>query len=130
MAEKNTDQEFVEHIVKSLVNYPDDVAVERKIDEMGVLLTLKVNPADMALVIGRNGSTARAIRTLVWIIGLRNHARVNFRIEEPEGSSHFRNSRSTMKRNEMDPERSREGSQRASASYGMESVVDELKASE
>ena len=86
MAEKNTDQEFVEHIVKSLVNHPDDVSIERKIDEMGVLLTLRVNPADMSLVIGKKGSTARAIRTLARIIGLRNHARVNFRIEEPEGS--------------------------------------------
>lgn len=95
MAEKNTDQEFVEHIVKSLVNHPDDVVVERKVTEMGVLLTLKVNPADMALVIGRKGSTARAIRILAMIIGLRNQALVNFKIEEPEGSTR-------MKRGEME----------------------------
>ena len=87
MEEKNTDQEFVEHVVKSIVNNPQDVTVERKIDELGVLLTLKVNPEDMGLIIGKNGSTARAIRTLVRIIGLRNHARVNFKIAEPEGST-------------------------------------------
>ena len=107
MAEKNTDQEFVEHIVKSLVIHPEDVSVERKIDEFGVLLTLKVNPSDMALIIGKRGSTARAIRTLARIIGLRNHAWVNFKIAEPEGSLYSRA-----------PELKRES---------MESVVEELK---
>ena len=87
MTEKNTDQEFVEYVVKSIVNDPQDVVVERTIDELGVLLTLKVKPDDMGLIIGKNGSTARAIRTLVRIIGLRNHARVNFKIAEPEGST-------------------------------------------
>lgn len=120
MTENHRDQEFVENIIKSLVNHPDDVVVERKIDEMGVLLTLKVNPEDMGLVIGRRGSTAQAIRTLARIIGLKNNARVNFKIAEPEGSVR-------EKTESMDPEQSREGSQRASAPYGMESVVEELK---
>ena len=79
------DKEFVEYIVKQIVNHPDDVKIERSVDEMGVLLTLKVNPEDMALVIGKRGSTAKAIRTLARIIGMRNHARVNFRIAEPNG---------------------------------------------
>lgn len=87
MAEKHVDQEFIEYIVKSIATHPEDVAVERKIDEMGVLLTLKVNPDDMGLIIGKRGSTARAIRTLARIIGLKNHARVNFKIAEPEGST-------------------------------------------
>ena len=85
MAAKNQDQEFVESLVKSLVNNPNDVKVERKVDEMGVLLTLKVNPEDMGALIGRSGSTARAIRTLTRIVGLKNNARVNLKIEEPEG---------------------------------------------
>jgi len=85
MAAKQQDQEFVEFIVKGIVNHPDDVKVERKVDEMGVLLTLKVNPEDMGVVIGRAGSTARSIRTLTRIIGLKNNARVNLKIEEPEG---------------------------------------------
>jgi hypothetical protein len=54
---------------------------------MGVLLSVKVNPEDMGQLIGRQGSTARAIRNLIRIIGLRNHARVNLKIEEPEGGS-------------------------------------------
>ncbi|PJE51337.1 MAG: RNA-binding protein [Candidatus Yanofskybacteria bacterium CG10_big_fil_rev_8_21_14_0_10_36_16] len=88
MAAKQPDQEFVEYIVKSLVNNPDDVVVDRTVDQMGVLVTVKVNPQDMGLLIGRSGSTAKAIRTLARIIGLRNNARVNLRIVEPEGSTH------------------------------------------
>lgn len=83
MAEKPKDQEFLEYIVKTLVDYPDDVQVERKVDEMGVLLSLKVNPKDMGQIIGKGGSTARAIRNLVRIVGLKNRARVNLKIEEP-----------------------------------------------
>lgn len=85
MAAKGKDQEFVEYLVKAIVNHPDDVKVERKVDEMGVLLTLKVNPEDMGAIIGRGGDTAKAIRTLTRIVGVRNNARVNLKIEEPEG---------------------------------------------
>jgi len=85
MAAKNKDQDFVEFIVKGIVNHPDEVKVDRKVDEMGVLITLRVNPEDMGALIGRAGSTARAIRTLTRIVGLKNNARVNLKIEEPEG---------------------------------------------
>ena len=82
---KDNDKEFLEYVVKELVDNPKDVKVERKVDEMGVLLSLKVNPEDMGQIIGREGSTAKAIRNLVRIVGLKNHARVNLKIEEPEG---------------------------------------------
>ncbi|KKP97401.1 MAG: hypothetical protein US25_C0059G0004 [Candidatus Moranbacteria bacterium GW2011_GWE1_36_7] len=82
-----TDQEFLEFAVKALVDTPEDVKVERKIDEMGVLITLDVNPADMGMVIGREGQTAKALRTILRVIGARNNARVNLKINEPEGST-------------------------------------------
>ncbi|BCX16232.1 MAG: hypothetical protein KatS3mg098_461 [Candidatus Parcubacteria bacterium] len=85
--EKPRDQEFLEFVVKSLVDNPNDVKVERKIDEMGVLLTLQVNRADMGQIVGRQGSTAKAIRSLLRIVGLKNNARVNLKILEPEGGS-------------------------------------------
>lgn len=85
MEKKTVDHEFLEFLIKSLVDHPDDVIVNRTVDEMGVLLSLKVNAEDMGQIIGRSGSTARAIRNLVRIIGLKNHARVNLKIEEPEG---------------------------------------------
>jgi uncharacterized protein len=85
MAKAENDKEFLEYIVKALVDHPDDVKIDRKVDEMGVLLSLKVHPEDMGQIIGRAGSTARAIRTLVRIVGLKNQARVNLKIEEPEG---------------------------------------------
>jgi len=85
MAKETNDQEFLEYIIKALVDQPEDVKVERRVDEMGVLLSLKVNPEDMGQIIGRSGATARAIRSLVRIVGLKNHARVNLKIEEPVG---------------------------------------------
>lgn len=83
--EKYSDQELLEYVVKALVDHPEDVNIERKVDEMGVLLILKVHADDMGQLIGKEGSTARAIRTLIRILGLKNHARVNLKIEEPEG---------------------------------------------
>ncbi len=80
-------QEFLEVIIKAIVDNPNDVKIERKVDEMGVLLSLKVNPQDMGQVIGRQGSTAKAIRSLLRIVGVKNNARVNLKIEEPEGST-------------------------------------------
>ena len=83
----NTDQEFLEFLVKSIVDHPDEVKVDRKVDEMGVLLMLRVSPQDMGQVVGRQGSTAKSIRTLLRIVGIKNNARVNLKIEEPEGST-------------------------------------------
>ncbi len=74
-------------IVKSIVGHPEDVVVDRTVDEMGVLLTLKINPEDMGYVIGRRGQTAQSIRTLLKIVGAKNNARVNLKIFEPEGST-------------------------------------------
>ncbi|RJQ13864.1 KH domain-containing protein [Candidatus Parcubacteria bacterium] len=84
---KFQDQEFLEFIVKNLVDNPNSVRADRKVDEMGVLLTLHLPKEEIGKIIGRGGSTARAIRTLLRIVGLKNHARVNLKIEEPEGSS-------------------------------------------
>lgn len=86
MTDNVRDQEFIEYVVKMLVDNPEDVKVERKIDEMGVLITLDVNQKDMGMVIGREGMTAKALRTLLRVIGARNNARVNLKINEPEGS--------------------------------------------
>jgi len=81
------DVKFVEYVVKAIVDNPDDVKVDRKVDEMGVLLTLNINPADMGYVIGRQGRNAHAIRTLLRVVGARNNSRVNMKINEPEGST-------------------------------------------
>ena len=83
MAEK--DQEFVEYVVKAIVEMPDQVKVERKIDERGVLLELTVDPSDMGKIIGKDGRTAKAVRTLLRVLGAQNDARVNLKIIEPEG---------------------------------------------
>ncbi len=82
-----SDQEFLTMLAKALVDHPDDVTVDRRVDEMGVLLTLKVNPMDMGQIVGRQGSTAKAIRSLLRIVGIKNNARVNLKIDEPEGGN-------------------------------------------
>lgn len=79
------DQEFVEYVVRALVENPDNVKVDRRVDEMGVLITLDVDPADMGKVIGRDGATAKALRTLLRVVGMKNNARVNLKINEPAG---------------------------------------------
>ena len=84
---ENRDQEFIEYVVKALVDHPESVKVDRKIDEMGVLITLDVHQEDMGMVIGREGMTAKALRTLLRVIGAKNNARVNLKINEPEGST-------------------------------------------
>lgn len=104
MAKTTADQEFIDYLVKSIVDHPDDVKTDRKVDEMGVLLTLKVHPEDMGIIIGRQGATAKAIRTLLRIVGTKHNARVNLKIEEPEG-----------------------GRARAPLSSGLDRVVEDLK---
>ena len=83
----DTDQQFLEYLVKAIVDHPDEVQVDRRVDERGVLLSLKVNARDMGQIVGRDGSTAKAIRSLLRIVGIRNNARVNLKIVEPEGSA-------------------------------------------
>ena len=83
---QGTDRDFVEFIVKKLVEHPDQVEVTRNVDEMGVLITLKVGKEDMGKVIGKAGQTAKALRVLLRVIGSKNNARVNLKIVEPDGS--------------------------------------------
>lgn len=80
------DQKFVEDVVKAIVDNPAKVSTERTIDEMGVLIKLTVDPSDMGKVIGKDGKTAKSIRTLLRVLGAKNNARVNLKIVEPEGS--------------------------------------------
>ena len=85
--DSHEDQQFLESVVKALVDNPDAVKTSRTVDEMGVLLTLDVHAEDMGKIIGRSGNTAKAIRTLLRVVGMKNDARVNLKINEPEGGS-------------------------------------------
>lgn len=79
------DRDFVEYVVKQIVSNPDEVEITREVDEMGVLITLKVAKDDMGKIIGKSGQTAKALRILLRIIGSKNNARVNLKIVEPGG---------------------------------------------
>lgn len=106
MAEALNDQEFLEGIVKSIVSKPEEVSVERKVDEMGVLLTLKVHPDDMGYIIGRRGQTIQSVRNLLRVLGAQNNARINLKIHDPnqEGGS----GKQEQKQNEEDSSNSNE----------------------
>src|SRR5438046_1668002 len=79
------DHVFLEFVVKALVDNPDAVAIVRSVDEMGVLLTLTVDAADMGKIIGKDGATAKSLRTLLRVVGMKHNARVNLKINEPVG---------------------------------------------
>ena len=96
------DQQFVEYVVKSLVGNPDDVVVERIIDEKGVLLTLTVNPEDLGRVIGRRGATAQSLRTLLRALGTKNSARYNLKIVNNDGDDTVISSESGDSRQAVD----------------------------
>lgn len=96
------DQQFVEYVVKSLVGNPDDVVVERIIDEKGVLLTLTVNPEDLGRVIGRRGATAQSLRTLLRALGTKNSARYNLKIVNNDGDDTIISSESGDSRQAVD----------------------------
>ncbi|MCW1930590.1 MAG: KH domain-containing protein [Candidatus Kerfeldbacteria bacterium] len=111
----HTDQQFVEFVVKAIVDNPDAVSTVRTVDEMGVLITLTVDPNDLGQVIGRQGQTAKAIRTLLRVVGAKNQARVNLKINEPEGSRPHRERRSEQPAQEQ-----------AAAQEEMGSAIDTL----
>lgn len=79
------DHAFLDFVIKALVDHPEDVVITRTVDEMGVLLTLTVNPDDMGKIIGRDGNIAKALRTLLRVVGMKHNARVNLKINEPVG---------------------------------------------
>jgi len=94
--ENHLDKEFLEFVVKSLVDNPSAVKINRTVDEMGVLLILDVDPQDMGKIIGRGGKTAQAIRSLLRVVGMKNHARVTLKVNEPAGSTRVRPSSSSV----------------------------------
>lgn len=114
------DQVFLEYVIKALVDNPDAVKIDRKVDEMGVLLTLDVAPEDMGKIIGRSGNTAKAIRTLLRVVGMKNNARVNLKINEPEGSTRFSN-------DENRTEAPAENKVEAADSVDVDQAIEDLK---
>ncbi len=118
MTNAQADKDFLEFVIKSIVNNPDDVKVTRTVDEMGVLLNLKVHREDMGQVIGRQGATAKAIRSILRVIGLKNSARINLKIEEPEGGRMERTEDISVSSKEKTKEESKKD---------VDEVVDELQ---
>lgn len=122
---KEQDVEFLEYVIKSIVDHPDDVKVDRTVDEMGVLLSLTVNPEDMGQIIGRSGATAKSVRTLLRVIGARNNARVNLKIIEPEGSTRGKERREPQEKETTDT--AGKTSDADSKEAAIDEAIDDLK---
>ncbi len=116
------DQQFLETVVKALVDHPDSVHITRTVDEMGVLLTLDVHAEDMGKIIGRSGNTAKAIRTLLRVVGMKNEARVNLKINEPEGGTGPRSALSQDQGTDMGG-----ASDMAAEPKSLDQAIDDLK---
>ena len=121
--ERHVEQEFLEYVVKSVVNHPDNVKVERTVDDRGVLLTLSVGQDDMGYVIGRDGQTARALRILLKIVGAKANARVNMRIYEPESARREHQERKGTTMGEMGSEQPQPQPQAPSMGHGDSGLV-------
>ncbi len=124
------DKAFLEYVVKALVDNPDDVKIDRTVDEMGVLITMTVNSADMGKIIGRQGNTAKAIRTLLRVIGMKNNARVNLKINEPEGGRTVPSeANDSFKTTEIKAEETNETTESAESesAKSVEDALDDLK---
>lgn len=119
MPEEHEDKQFLQYVVEHIVDYPEDVRVQRSVDEMGVLMTLDVHADDMGKVIGRNGNTAKALRTLLRVVGMKNQARVNLKIREPEERGEVSTSDSE--------EEDEEGQDQDDDSSSVDEAMEELK---
>ncbi len=118
--ETHEDKQFLEVVVKALVDNPDAVSIERTVDELGVLLTLDVHADDMGKIIGRTGNTAKAIRTLLRVVGMKHDARVNLKINEPEGGRRSFNESTNVEANDT-------LSHKTENSKSLDDVIDDLK---
>jgi len=117
------DQAFVEYVVQALVSNPDAVQVKRSVDDMGVLLELTVDPADMGKVIGKAGATAKSIRTLLRVLGAKSDARVNLKIVEPEGEAAHEEAVEAIKE-EVEPTPAEESDIKAQTKKELEELAD------
>jgi uncharacterized protein len=76
-------KEFIEYIAKQLVDSPDGVVVEEKLtEEKKIVLSLKVQADDIGKVIGKQGKTAQAMRTLLTAVSAKEGKRAILEIED------------------------------------------------
>jgi uncharacterized protein len=76
-------------ILQNLVTVPEDIVINRMIDEQGVLLSVKVNSVDMRLVIGKNGGMSNAIKQVMRAVGKAHKMNIRISFLEPDGSNRY-----------------------------------------
>lgn len=92
-------EQYLHAILEYLVKYPEDLKIVKTEDQIGTLLTVSCNREDMGVIIGKTGETARSIRNLVRIVGVRNGIRVSVKINEPDGSKFYQGNEGQLDNN-------------------------------
>lgn len=77
------DVEYLTHILSGLITRDDELSISKTVDNMGVLLTVYVAKEDMGKIIGKQGTTAKAVRLLMKSYGFKNKADISVKINEP-----------------------------------------------
>ena len=78
---------FLRSVLESLIEFPDELQIDVKIDELGILFTVQVGERDMGKLIGKSGQTVKALRTLLRVIGGTTSQRTNLKILEPQAAA-------------------------------------------
>ncbi len=84
MEQQEDIQGLLTSILRAIVVRPEEVQVIRSVDERGVLISVKLGEGDAGRVIGKEGRTVQAIRTLMAAIGANQHARINVKLDVPD----------------------------------------------
>jgi len=80
MDSKTVGQEFVRTVLAALVDNPEDLTVRCAIDERGVFIEVSPHPDDLGRVIGKQGATIQALRTIMRAFGTKNDARYSVKV--------------------------------------------------
>lgn len=83
MSDKNAAVEFVRYVLEQICEHKSDISIESVDDDHGTLLLVRVHESDMGRLIGKEGQTISALRTLLLSISAREHSRIRLKIEEP-----------------------------------------------
>jgi len=82
-SQQSPEEQFLNYLIASIVKNPADIRIDRSLNDMGVLLSLRVKKEDMGLIIGKAGANANAIKLLTKLAGYKNNQKVSVKIEEP-----------------------------------------------
>ena len=89
MIEITVMEAYLDSIVRPLLGKPEALRISKGNDDLGILLTLDVDPTDMPHIIGKEGQTIISLRKILGVYGMRNHAKITVHVNEPVGGKRY-----------------------------------------